>query len=554
MREQAQKGGAPPNISALGNLWDEFLKKFGGSAPTSGQQTNPYPSSGGRNPYPTTPGATSPFPTQPGGSNPFGTPSPSVVTPEGALTEPNTSWGPPGSTTNPNPVPGPAAAGARPRPAGWTDPATVPEAYRGIVGASNDMLEEMERAREAMRNAPNEDARYIAQKAYDSALQRWGQIAPSVAQVVQAAQKSRQGEFVPGTNATQQAWTIIKQDPVTGAITTETIQNPNVIESDARISAAASNRNAEIQAAASRYGADVGLQASQGNNAASRYAADQGLAGTLASGQASRDVAGINARTQLTTTGMTTDTQRVTAALSAAVQQQQSRLDAQIRAGDLSLREATERFNQWYKQNVEAPLAILQQKRETERYKLEAQNAITQRATGQSEHERGVANIGQQMWGSAASAYNQMIPLTVGAGWGEGYQQNLTGQGYTPHQGASYNTPESLDAFATRKTAEMLAGISPYAQNILSQQNAMGNPGQAMGGNEMTALQNQATGVASNALANPYQMPQQAPIQMGSPIDIPGMATANSPTLTPGMINQYLPDYSSQPGQGFGRG
>jgi hypothetical protein len=241
-------------------------------------------------------------------------------------------------------------------------------------------------------------------------------------------------------------------------------------------------------------------------------------------------------------------TSRVTTALSAAVQQRSQDIEAQIRQGDLSLREGTEQFNQWYKQNVEAPLAILQQQRETERYKIEQQNAVTQRATGQAEHERGVAQIGQQMWGQAAQAYNQMIPLTVGEGWGQGFQQNLAAGGgqYTPNQGATFNVPEDLDAFATRKVAEMLKGVSPYAASIAGAEGQIGAPGQAMSGQQMTGLQQQATGVASNALSNPFTMPKLPQMQMPGQVDIAGLAGAGMPNgqLTE-ELDQYIPSYGS---------
>jgi hypothetical protein len=530
-RMRQQGGGTPPNISPaldyMGNLWSEFQKKF---APGAGRAYN-----GPTNAAPQTGTTQNPFTPGPGGASPPG---------GGDLIDPATgapisrSLAP--TTASGQPLP---PAPERKRSQGYTDPNSVPVAYRGIIGASNDLLDQMEAAKEVMaKNSPDSDAYSIASKNYDSMLQRWGQMAPSVAQIVQSAQKSAQGEFVPGTTGSQKKWTIIKQDPVTGAVTTEVIDNPNPQDSDSllasRESAAASRYGADVAAGASRFGAETAA-------GASRYGADVSRQNALTAAQSAENVANIGQETAWGTADIQSNTTRATAALQASIQNQQQRLDAQIRSGELSLKEATEKWNQWYKTSVEAPLAILQQQRETERYKLESQNAITQRATGQSEHERGVANIGQQMWQGAAQAYNQMIPLTVGDQWGQGFQQNLQGNGFTPNSGATFNTPESLDQFATRKVAEMLKGVSPYAASIAGAQTAIGNPGQAMGGDQMTALQQQATGVASNALANPMQMPSLPQFQMPGQIDIPGMATAGSDSMNAAQLGGALPDYQS---------
>ena len=543
--------GTPPNVRKaadfMGNLWNEFTSKFGATlqenANSRQRLTRPLVQGGQT-------GMQSPQidPT----TNPFM----QGVTAAGAATEPQTSWSPQQAAAMQAAAGGAAGGGTptqRPRSQGWTDPNAVPVAYRGIIGASNDLLEQMEAAKEAMaKNSPDSDAYFTAQRTYDSLLQRWGQMAPSVANIVQAAQKSSQGEFVPGTNASQKKWTILKQDPVTGAITTEVIDNPNPQDSDslqaARLSSDASRYGSDQALAGTKYGADVSRE-----NALTSAASARAVAGINA--ESAANVAGINQQTQWGTALTQANTTRATAALQAAIQQQQTQLDAQIRSGELSLREATEKWNQWYKTSVEAPLAILQQQRETEQFKVNQQNAITQRATAQSEHERGVANIGQQMWGQAAQAYNQMIPLTVGEGWGQGFQQNLTGQGFTPNQGATYNVPESLDAFATRKVAEMLKGVSPYAASIAGAQTAMGNPGQAMSGNQMSGLTADATQIAQNALNNPYQMPAMNPIQMPQPVNVAGMASAGSNgTFNPWEVAQNLPDYSSSSGQGFGLG
>lgn len=545
--QQGQRGGTPPNIQAatdfLGRLWQDFQSKFGTPSSPGGGMQAPNIFGGGQGPLSSIPSS----------GAPAGPPPPGL--PPGA--PPSGAWNPGGSSdpasgtvgggTNATGALGPtvtatgATAGAAGNPPGYIDPATMPEAYRGMIEANNELLRQMADAQATMKSAaPDSDAYYTAQKRYNDLLQRWGQMAPTIANITTSVQKSRQGEFVPGTSAGQKKWTIVKQDPVTGAITTEVIDNPNPQDSDSLLASRES-------AAASRYGSDISRQNALTAAEASRYGSDVARQNALTSAESAANVARINQETQLGTSINQTNASRATAALQAAIQDQQTRLDAQIRAGDLSLREATEKWNQWYKTNVEAPLAVLQQQRETERYRIEGQNAITQRATAQAEHERGVANIGQQMWQGAAQAYNQMIPLTVGEGWGQGFQQNLTGQGYTPNQGATYNTPESLDQFATRKVAEMLKGVSPYAASIANAQGQIGNPGQAMSGDQMTGLMNTATNVAQNALSNPMQMPNMAPITMPGPINIPGMATAGAGNaMGAGDISQYLPDYSQQ--------
>jgi hypothetical protein len=64
----------------------------------------------------------------------------------------------------------------------------------------------------------------------------------------------------------------------------------------------------------------------------------------------------------------------------------------------------------------------------------------------------------------------------------------------------------------------------------------------------MTALTQQATGVASNALANPFQMAPPTPFQMPGQVDIAGMAGAGSPNsadLT-NQLDQFMPPYGQQ--------
>jgi Transglycosylase SLT domain/NlpC/P60 family len=432
-----------------------------------------------------------------------------------------------------------AAPAEKSKPSGWVDPATIRNpAYMGIIGQWNDALIAQQTARDKLAAAAaGSDEALIAQRELETATNNVRGLAATTANIIQAAEKEEGGQFAPGTSAKDKAFTIVKRNPQTGQWETQVIQNPSWEEgADVRAQTIAGNYTLQR----GREGDAAALQRQR-----EELLARQGLSGAEI---ASREkISGEEISSREAIAGLNATTSRVTTALSAAVQQRSQDIEAQIRAGELSLREGTEQFNQWYKQNVEAPLAILQQKRETERYKIEQQNAVTQRATAQAEHQRGIANIGQQMWGQAAQAYNQMIPLTVGEGWGQGFQQNLAAGGgnYTPNQGATYNVPESLDAFATRKVAEMLKGVSPYADSILGAESQIGTPGQAMGGDQMTGLQNQATGVASNALANPFQMPALPSFQMPGQVDVAGMAGAGmgDGQLTQ-ELDQYLPSYT----------
>ena len=416
------------------------------------------------------------------------------------------------------------------------------QGWRGVAAFADQLANEVEadQARLDELTKANDPATLMERQQLQTKIatnkQRLVSLVPQLEKAREAEEAETAGTVAPGATPYMAKIPIYKK--VDGKWTIDYIDNPGAGE-DPRIT----ERNLAEKGATERQrmqdAAAMQRQTAQDTAALQRVREQE--AGAME--RAVLQEEGATARTNLTTT-----TQRVTTALAQAVEQRRQDIDAQIRKGDLDLRTATEEFNQWYKQNVEAPLAILNQQRATEQYKTQQQQAVTQRATAQAEHERGIANIGQQMWGQAAQAYNQMIPLTVGAGWGQGFQQNLgAGAGnFTPNQGATYNVPESLDAFATRKVAEMLKGVSPYAQSILAAEGQMGAPGQAMGGQQMDALTQQATGVASNALANPFQMPAPQPFQMPGQVDIAGFAGAGMPdgALTT-EIDQYLPAYGS---------
>jgi hypothetical protein len=459
------------------------------------------------------------------------------VTPEGARTEPDTSSGPPGVAA--------AAAGGgqaqRGRSPAWIDPERYSGINRSTVEMANGLTDAIFQAQQELSGLTGTDARTMIrreelQKAINDAQGRLVTLTPSLQKIEAEEASTREGTVAPGATPYMKKIPVYRK--VDGKWQIEYIDNPNAQE-DPSITRQGMG---DAAALARQNAADAAAMARQQGSDAAALARQQ--AGDVAALERVREQeAGATERT-----GMTTDTQRVTTALAQAVEQRRQDIDAQIRSGDLDLRTATEQFNQWYKQNVEAPLAILSQQRETEKYKVQQQQAITERARGQSEHERGVATIGQQMWKGAAEAYNQMIPLTVGQGWGEGFQRNLQGNGFTPNQGATYNVPESLDQFATRKVAEMLKGVSPYAASLANAQGQLGDPGQAMGGQDMTALTQQATGVASNALANPFQMAPPTPFQMPGQVDIAGMAGAGSPNsadLT-NQLDQFMPPYGQQ--------
>jgi hypothetical protein len=458
-----------------------------------------------------------------------------------------------GVGSTPQSVAGPTGAGNKPKPQGWIDPNSVSsQIYKGIIGISNGLLEDIE-ADEAILAKPqtNENLleRQNAQTRLAANRQRLIGLAPQLRLIENEEAQGREGTVAPGSTPYMKKIPIYRK--VDGKWTVEYIDNPNAGE-DPSIT----NRNLAEAGATARNQADIAarLGISQGE-IASRERISGAELGVRREEMGSREgIAQLQEEGATGRTILTTNTQRVTTALSQAVEQRRQDIDAQIRKGDLDLRTATEEFNQWYKQNVEAPLAILSQQRQTEQLKTQQQQAVTQRATGQAEHERGIATIGQQMYNTASDAYAKMIPLTVGEGWGQGFQNNLAAGGgnYTPNQGATYNVPESLDAFATRKVAEMLKGVSPYAQSILSAEGQMGAPGQSMGGQQMDALTSQATGVASNALGNPFQMPQQQPFQMPGQVDIGGMAGAGMPGMEgqlkqelDGFLPQQIPQYGA---------
>jgi hypothetical protein len=108
---------------------------------------------------------------------------------------------------------------------------------------------------------------------------------------------------------------------------------------------------------------------------------------------------------------------------------------------------------------------------------------------------------------------------------------------------------EALEGFATRQVANILKDVSPYAASIASAQGQIGNPGQAMGGDQMTGLQNQATGVASNALANPM---------VTEPLKLPALPAPINPMDYVGQTSGGMPQVNipqfSMGGSGYGRG
>jgi len=506
--------GAQIGTSALG----------GGGAPGA-------PGGGG------TPGVSAPpgggsFPGGPGGGSPPG---------GGSLT------GGPGEEMGPANLTPPAGQPGGPPKARTRSPAYIdPEKYSGInrstVETANGLTDSIYQAQQELAGLTGNDAKSMIrreelQKSITDAQGRLVTLTPSLQKIEAEEASTREGAVAPGATPYMKKVPVYRK--VDGKWQIEYIDNPNAQEDPTL----ARERMSGESALARQNASDAAAMArQQGSDAAAMARQQAGDAAAM--GRVQAQEAGATERT-----GMTTDTQRVTTALAQAVEQRRQDIDAQIRSGDLNLREATEQFNQWYKQNVEAPLAILSQQRETEKYKVQQQQAVTERAKAQSEHERGVAQIGQQMWNTASDAYTKMIPLTVGAGWGEGFQKNLSQPGpYQANQGATYNVPESLDQFATRKVAEMLKGVSPYAASIANAQGQMGDPGQAMGGDQMSGLTQQATGVASNALANPFQMPQLPQFQMPGQVDIAGMAGAGSPNsadLT-NQLDQFMPPYGQQ--------
>jgi hypothetical protein len=103
-----------------------------------------------------------------------------------------------------------------------------------------------------------------------------------------------------------------------------------------------------------------------------------------------------------------------------------------------------------------------------------------------------------------------------------------------------------MDQFATRKVAEMLAGISPYADNILAAGNQLGANAPPPSTQGMNGLMDSAVSTAQGALNNPFQMPEVPPFQMPAPVDVAGIAGMGAPNgaaLT-NQIDPYLPQFS----------
>lgn len=441
-----------------------------------------------------------------------------------------------------------ATADPNKRPAGWVDPSGYQGTDRLQVEQANSLLAQIEAAQAKLAIDPQDPDAQNSLNVATATLQRMG---PTLANIEERTTKEREAErgtVLTGTSPSSKYISVLKRNP-DGSYSLQQIPNPNPEATASETAAAASGYSADVAAGASRYGSDVSRANAQTAADASRYGADVGAATSLG-------VAGINSQTQLTTTAMTTLTQRVTTALAAAVDQQRNLLTAQIESGKLTFDQGKERWAQWYKTNVEAPLAILQQQRETEQYKLQGQQAITQRATGQAEHERGVGQLSNAAYQTAANAYSTILNQTAPAGWNQSFQGQLGDAlkgTYTPNPNSTLQVNESMDDFARRHVAEMLKGISPYAASIASATGQIGDPGQAMGGQQMTDLQRQATGVVSGALANPQQMPEINTNFMPNPIDIGQFAMAGTNGSLP-QLPPPQPDFSSRPGAGLGRG
>lgn len=473
---------------------------------------------------------------------------------------------PPGSLEPIGPPGPPASSAERGNPPGWTDPSRYTGGQRTIIETANQLATIIRDAKEVMaRSQPGSLEYQQASDRLTEANQRLVQLAPSLNAIEQQTRQAEEGTVLPGTTPYQRNINVIRRKP-DGTYEVVSIPNPNPEDNPsittANINAGSAANVAGIQGQTSRDVANInagsaanvaGIQGATSRDVAniqgatSRYTADQALAGTIGA-------ANIGAQSAANVANINSATQRATSALSAAVEQQRTLIDAQIRRGDLSLREGMARFDQFYKQNVEAPLAILRAQREAEQYRIQQQTAITQRSQAQSEHERGVAQIGQQMWQAAANAYNQTIPNTVGRGWGDRFQANLAGtNGYQPNSGGTFDVPMTMWDFANQAMNGLRATITPYAGIQANAQSQIGNPGQAMSGDQFAGLTNQAANVAGNALANPFVMPEQAPIAMPNPInptDYVGNPGGNAPRLA----LPPPPDFSYNSGQGYGRG
>lgn len=253
------------------------------------------------------------------------------------------------------------------------------------------------------------------------------------------------------------------------------------------------------------------------------------------------------------------NTQRATSALAAAVQQEAARISALIESGKLDLAEATQRFNEWKTKNVDVPLAVLTQQRETAKLQLEQQNAISSRASGQAQADTARANAGTSAYTAASGAYNETMKQTISsedAAMAQGtmnYNPATPGQSGNQYGTGTFQVNESMDQFASRKAAEALAGISPYAQNILASTQQMGDPG-AFNSGAMAAAGNQALGQVQDAMASggPNAGRVQPSMALPAPVNIGAMASAGqSPAaagqyrVSPEDLNKYIPNYGA---------
>ena len=454
--------------------------------------------------------------------------------------------------------PGPAGARAAPananaRPKGWVDPTPYQGTDRMQIEQANALLAQIEDAQARLARNPQD---FDAQEQLTNAQTLLRQMGPVLADIQSRYEKrtdAQQGQVLPGTSPSSNFINIIKQNP-DGTWSLQQIPNPNPEPSAADIAAGASRYGADVAAGASRYGADVSA-------GASRYASDTSRANALTSADASRDVAGINAGAQIgsaqigalsaaNVANINSATQRTIAALQSATEQQKNLISAQIARGDLSLREGMARYDQWKQQNVDVPLAILKEKREAELYRLQQQQNVTARATSQAEHERGSAQIAQQMWQAAAQAYNQTIPNTVGRGFGEAFQRNLSTPGpYQAIPGVTFDTPYSMEDFANQAADRLRATITPYGGILSAATQSVGDPGTAMSGDQMSGLTTSAVNTVQGALNNPYTMGPVPGIDTPQPInpaDYVGTGQGGAPQL-------QLPDFT-QAGAGVGRG
>lgn len=435
-----------------------------------------------------------------------------------------TSPGLPGVGAPPPPYRPPVATGPGGRPQGWTDPSTMRSPIaKSIVGIANSYLEALQKAEADLAATPADDyeRRTELQNTIAQARDGLERLAPTLRQLDADERALARGTVVSGDAAHMKKIPYVREKP-DGSYELIYIDNPDALEhpsltQQTRADEAAMERQTALLAS------QLGISREEAAAAMARLQVSE-------AGETGRSV-------------LASNTQRVTAALSAAVQQESSRIAAQIRAGELTFQQGQEEYKQWYQQNVEAPLAILDRQQRAAEYGLAQQRAATERATGEAEHERGLANIGQQMFTGAATAYNQTLDRSVGAGWNQAFQSHL--QGGAPNY-PTLQVPESMDAYATRKVAEILQGVSPYADNILAAGQQLGANTNPMQTGAMTNLTNTAVGTAQGALDNPFQMPQVPDITLGPPVDVAGIAGIGAPdgaALT-SQIQQGLPQYT----------